>query len=323
MRAAFWAADDYGCGYYRCEEPARVLAEQGHSIDLGTSLPYDTLHEDIPLVGQRVAKARPSAIWQARYDMGLPNVFELDDDLFSLPAGHKAIPFWHEPQVADRLRTNVRSSDLVITTTEHLAEQVARFNKQVRIIPNFIPASMLKLPPPTPSDVVRIGYPAGLTHDKDIGIVNLAASQLSRIHDDIEWVFFGEDYRKNLKAYPARFVKWQQNVPKYHASLDFDIGIAPLKKHPFNLSKSPIKAMEYAARGIPIVASNVGPYADYVEHGVTGFLADRDGEWLDYLQLLITDADLRASMGAAARRKVEPLTYESNAWRWEEVLSSL
>jgi hypothetical protein len=65
----------------------------------------------------------------------------------------------------------------------------------------------------------------------------------------------------------------------------------------FASSKSYIKALEYAALGIPVIASDAEPYRDFVVHGVTGFLVRRDHEWLSYLRELASDDGLRQSMG--------------------------
>jgi glycosyltransferase involved in cell wall biosynthesis len=109
----------------------------------------------------------------------------------------------------------------------------------------------------------------------------------------------------------------------YYSGIDFDIGIAPLLDTPFTRSKSPIKAIEYNALGIPVVASNVGPYRDYVVDGVNGFLCDTEAEWVDRLNLLVSDADLRASMSEQARQVAGLHTIDQTAPLWEAAFRSL
>jgi len=53
--------------------------------------------------------------------------------------------------------------------------------------------------------------------------------------------------------------------------------------------------------------------AEIVEHGVNGFLASSDAEWAEALQTLLHDANLRARMGEAGRRKVER-DYSLQVW---------
>jgi glycosyltransferase involved in cell wall biosynthesis len=66
----------------------------------------------------------------------------------------------------------------------------------------------------------------------------------------------------------------------------------------------PLSVMEAAAAGIPVVSMRVGGVAEIVEHGVTGLLANDDEELRAAVVQLVRNADLRASMGSAARRTI-------------------
>ncbi len=77
----------------------------------------------------------------------------------------------------------------------------------------------------------------------------------------------------------------------------FDIAVAPIIETGFNQSKSDLKIKEYAALGLPVVASNITPYKESVMEGYTGFLASTGKEWFDYLELLIKDEALRKRLG--------------------------
>ena len=60
-------------------------------------------------------------------------------------------------------------------------------------------------------------------------------------------------------------------VPKVHnydefqsvlSTLGWWVGLAPLSQNQFNLCKSNTKFVEYIQAGIPVIASNYGPYED-------------------------------------------------------------
>jgi glycosyltransferase involved in cell wall biosynthesis len=76
-----------------------------------------------------------------------------------------------------------------------------------------------------------------------------------------------------------------------------------------------------AARGIPIVATNWGPYADYVQHEVTGLLVDKPHDWARYLTALIHDEQARAEMAAQAYAHAATQTIEDHITEWEKALS--
>lgn len=77
-------------------------------------------------------------------------------------------------------------------------------------------------------------------------------------------------------------------------------------------------ALEAAACGTPAIASHVGGLGDAVIHGTTGLLIEgRDPqEWAAELLSLLTDAEYRARLGAAASNRARSLTWESMAEKW-------
>ena len=71
---------------------------------------------------------------------------------------------------------------------------------------------------------------------------------------------------------------------------------------------------EAMARGLPVVCGRRGGYADYIVHGVNGFLFDTTTEAIALIRNLREDTALRERVGRAARKTVERL-YGDGAWR--------
>lgn len=82
----------------------------------------------------------------------------------------------------------------------------------------------------------------------------------------------------------------------------FDIGVMPQIDTEYTKGKSGMKALEYMAGGLPVVASNIDD-RQLIEDGVNGFIVSSDNEWVEKLELLITDSALRKRMGKAGREK--------------------
>jgi glycosyltransferase involved in cell wall biosynthesis len=59
------------------------------------------------------------------------------------------------------------------------------------------------------------------------------------------------------------------------------------------------------ACGLPVVASPAGVNREIVTHGETGFLAEKTSDWVQALETLGRNMDLRISMGRKARQCVE------------------
>jgi glycosyltransferase involved in cell wall biosynthesis len=86
---------------------------------------------------------------------------------------------------------------------------------------------------------------------------------------------------------------------------------------------SNIKVLEYAARGIPAIATDCEVYRSFIRHGENGFLVKQDHEWLRYLSILANDDELRRKMGETARADAAQWTIERNYTRWVEAYESL
>jgi len=83
-----------------------------------------------------------------------------------------------------------------------------------------------------------------------------------------------------------------------------DIGVYPLLFDEWVLGKSGLKAIQYMAIGLPIVATNVGTTPLLISHGVEGLLVKSQEEWVNALEKLVLSPELRRELGQAARRKV-------------------
>jgi glycosyltransferase involved in cell wall biosynthesis len=113
---------------------------------------------------------------------------------------------------------------------------------------------------------------------------------------------------------------WIGTVDDYWKTVDYDIGVIPLRPHVFNQSKSHLKFLENSALGIPTVAADAGPYSQSIEHGKTGFLVKRDHEWAKYLNLLVNDEAAREEIGANAKAWAQTQILEDHIGEWESVL---
>lgn len=326
MRVFGWAADSAGCGWYRMQMPLDELAKHGHETLVDSVMPEEWRDTADVIVGQRVCKGAPSRVWQelaASKNRPLL-VFEVDDNLFEVDASSPVAHEWfNRPQVQANLRSNAAVADVVTVSTEPLAEVMRRINPNVRVVPNMVPAALLDLPDVRRTDgVVTVGWAGSSTHAMDFADV---ASELVRFfprNPGTEYHSIGGLFpsMQGLSAKHVRISGWRHDIWDYYRGIDFHVALAPLRPHVFNRSKSPVKAIEMAARGIPIVASDTGPYPEFVRHGVTGFLPSRPHEWPKYLRELVNDQAMRDEMGAAALALAAEHTIEGGWQRWEEAL---
>lgn len=84
-----------------------------------------------------------------------------------------------------------------------------------------------------------------------------------------------------------------------------DVGVMPLLDSPWERGKCGYKLIQYMACGLPVVASPVGVNTEIVRQNVNGYLAHDLKDWVNALERLLVDTNLRMQMGLMGRQRVE------------------
>ena len=95
-----------------------------------------------------------------------------------------------------------------------------------------------------------------------------------------------------------------------------DIGIMPLCDDAFSKGKSAYKLIQYAATGLPAIASPVGENQYFITHGKNGFLANSAEEWVNAVKQL-TSLQMRQQMAEAMQKKA----FEYSLQKYAPILS--
>lgn len=112
------------------------------------------------------------------------------------------------------------------------------------------------------------------------------------------------------------------HINDYASGFKFDVGIVPLNDIPFNHAKSNIKGLEYAAAGIPFIASDLPEYRLLSEDGV-GMLADSAENWKSAATMYLDYKTRKQTSAAAWVTVMRDWSIEARAKEWNTVLSSL
>jgi glycosyltransferase involved in cell wall biosynthesis len=215
-----------------------------------------------------------------------------------------------------RLRRNVDVFLPVSSTVEELCR--IRGEEVSRVIPNFIG----ELPAPMPGDPRLAQLPdepfvlffGDATVDK--GAWHLAETY-RKLKDPPPLVLVGRCYIDELRdrpgVYPTGAWPHRLAIEALRRSL---FTVAPsLWPEPFGLV-----ALEAAAAGKPIVASDIGGLRDIVADGETGLLVPPDDRPAlgAAMQRLSEDAELRQRLGAAAKERAATFSPEAIVPRFEE-----
>jgi len=120
------------------------------------------------------------------------------------------------------------------------------------------------------------------------------------------------------------FIQWKLGQAERQVS-ECHIGIAPLNCKPFEFAKPASKPCLYMAQGLAVVATDTPPYRDLIQHGINGFLVNKNDpkEWTRYLEILLTDKEKRDSF--VSRGKVDCKKYDAPAIakQWDHFLREI
>jgi glycosyltransferase involved in cell wall biosynthesis len=301
-----------GGGYYRVRQPLEELGRHGHEITC-TRAKSDVSVEDFDIVVGHMIGGHNG--WWRRLRRHAKLVYELDDDPFEVEPINPVYPIYSDPVAQDSLMHCIQVADLVTVSTPVLAERMRKHNPNVVMLQNRIDESMLTLVRPR-RNKLTIGWAGGQSHGRDMTECAWGLTKTLDRNPHVEAHFIGSDFRFVINR-EIRFTDWCSTTTEYYKLIDFDIGLAPLLQTRFAETKSHIKALEYAALGIPVIASDATPYRDFVIDGVTGYLVRRDHEWAVRMRELIHDEAMREEMGVKARELASQWTIQKGWPEWE------
>lgn len=215
-------------------------------------------------------------------------------------------------------RQIARRSIFCIAASRFLEEFLLKFNKKVYYIPSGVDAELFR---PSLNGLNRdkiIFSWIGTFHKKEyIENIEFALDCFSLLRKRYSHIYFeiiGDGiYRNNLEKIIHRYSDqnislrgWldPNSIPEYLATIH--IGLLPVVSNTkFNQAKSPTKLFEYMAMAKPTVSSNIGEASHIIHNRENGFLAKTKEEFIEKMQRLIEDSDMRRSMGEKARRTIE------------------
>jgi len=105
----------------------------------------------------------------------------------------------------------------------------------------------------------------------------------------------------------------------------FDIGLYPLPlDSDWVLGKSGLKALQYMAVGVPVIATAIGANYRIMQDGQTGFLVKTPEEWMAKLEFLMDNPEVRKSVGMAGRKNVvDNYSIDANAPVYLKIINSV
>ena len=288
MRILAITQPNSGVGYHRMMLPLRHL--QGVSV-LFTDFINDEVLErgfDIVTFNRFIPGVDLADLLEFRRRYGFKIVLDLDD-YWILDTWHILAKDFPSQVIID----HIRAADLVTVTHDRLLKEVRPLNQRWETLANALPfdegqfhagrvsvEDMNKtMEVPVKDGAVRFLYAGGITHRKDIELMAQPMRALAdddKYRDRVHLIMAGYD-TTNPRTIPT----WNGMVHDFTAAhrmnfhlraplmpdqymafyAEADVAFAPLVESKFNTMKSNIKALEAGCKYIPLIASDVHPYA--------------------------------------------------------------
>ncbi len=342
------AVDDGASAYYRARAPFAVLSYcTDHRFRFEAVTVAHARDRDV-LWLQQATQPQMEDMVDAFHAHGKRVVYDVDDLLFELPLSWPCYSdYFHsgrttayedyvEQQVLERLVYHARligKADAVTAPTARLADAIRRHTgRDAVILPNCIKLSDWDMisPVATKLDGPVLGWFGSENHWDDwMEIVDAVDEALDEVGGHL--ALLGAPYllrmfpeRLSARTHIQNLVSMRNFGEMRRMIMAFDVGLAwCTDRLEANRCRSPLKALQYGAAGVPCVASqtvygeNLPGWGEetYHDFGITANAED--------LYDVLVDALTTPRLDAAARWRDEvgrSWSYERNATQWLEVL---
>ncbi len=235
-------------------------------------------------------------------------IYDIEDNVLIGQPGSKQDnpnPVMRLLKSRDKIEWLIKTSDCVITSSPLLNDICLPINRAGRCTyisssvdtDRFVPINRYE-----GSERVTIGWTGTHSSRPFLDLLRPVFQQLAARLPFKLRVIGNFDYE--LPGVELEVVRWsrEKEVGDLQA---IDIGVYPLPLDDWVIGKSGLKAIQYMAFGLPVVATDAGITSRVVRDGETGILVQTEQQWLDALERLVRDPALRRRLGEAGRRDVE------------------
>jgi glycosyltransferase involved in cell wall biosynthesis len=198
----------------------------------------------------------------------------------------------------------IKHADHVITSSPFLNDfclkknvhDAATFISSSVDIKRFIPSNNY-----TNEKRITIGWTGTFSSKPYLDLIQNVFVRLADICDFKLRIIANFDY--NIRGVDCEVIQWTK-LKEVEDLQGIDVGVYPLEDSQWVLGKSGLKAIQYMAFGIPTIATDVGTTSQIIKHRENGWLVKTEEEWLEGLQVLIENQELRRKLGTKARETI-------------------
>ncbi len=210
-------------------------------------------------------------------------VFDLDDAIY---VDQRTGIINHD--LLNELLKFTNTCKLVIVGNSYLGETLSPYcKKQLQLI--TLPSDHAKPLPHNVQKCIRIGWIGTRNNLPYLEALKDVFIALQKKHV-FEIVVICSERPSSFDDKEYTFIRWNLDVDE-NLSDYIDIGMMPLPDNKWTKGKCGYKILQYYSFGLPVIASPVGINKELIIDQKTGFLANADREWYDYLAFFLDSPD--------------------------------
>jgi len=232
-------------------------------------------------------------------------IFDFDDAIF-LPPIHTDQKWIKSLKNPSKVKEIVQLSNLVLVGNQYLKDFATQYNQQVEIFPTLINTDFhipKKENIQNKKNSLCIGWTGSYFTLPYLYTLKFVFKKLSNQYPYLYFKIIGASSFATWEGIPIKTIPWSLR-DEIQQLQEIDIGLMPLTHDPFSQGKCGFKALQYMSLEIPAVCSPVGISTTIIQDGINGFLCHSEEEWIQKLQLLIENEDLRKKLGKEGRKTV-------------------
>ena len=254
---------------------------------------------DVVFVYREAALLGPAWI-EALIARRLPIAFDFDDAIY-LPSASQANAWLVALKAPGKAAAICRLARHVTVGNDTLASFAIPLSRAVTVVPSTIDTALYEMKPRPDNPRSVVGWTGSAT---TLPHLERLIPALTRLRGLTEYRLRVIGPRISVPGLDVEWLPWSAET-EVQDLRPLDVGLMPLPDDEWSRGKCGMKALQYMALGVPPVVSPVGANTAIVQDGVNGFHARDDGEWVEKIRCLLSDAPLRRRLGAEAHRTIE------------------
>jgi glycosyltransferase involved in cell wall biosynthesis len=286
--------------FYRIQQITEALRREGHELHIVSSGEYSPRSLRANFDGIIVQKkTRNAKFWLGARKSGLPVVFDVDDAVWvGSGKARKGVT-----ELAKRLCRVLWVSHFAhsITCSNRLIASYPLFRAKSSVVPMALDPSIW-FPKNGWDERFALGWAGAPSNGSMLKSIEEPVRVFLAKNRDARFIVCSGQ-RPDVR-FPYEFVPYSQdNLPE--TVRRFSVGLVPLHDNHFSRRKSPIKALQYMASAIPIIASKAEGVAELVGAGDGALWATDESSWLVALTAMFKKRAHLENLGKIGRERFE------------------